>query len=294
MFIGASIARGEQSTHDVGYRQQLRDWMAAQGNPVNCVGTQRFGYYVDDGGSGNGNSGHRLGDNTSNGTAFRDDDNEAYGAHRIRDLHEKCRVAVPMYRPNLMIVQIGTSDCWREDDPVNIISRYKDFVRYLLLPDDNGGVQQVDERGNKAGVDATVIVSTLVTTPNKDKERCFFSANAQIRQAALDLQREGLPVVLAEMHYDQGLPGRPREIDIGPDEIHPTDDGYLMMGDIFKEAIREADQKGFIKRAVDNGVPDDGNAERIAVEVAAAQAQAQAQAQQPPAPAGEAKLEPVP
>lgn len=284
MFIGASIARGEESTHNVGYRQQLRDWMAAQGNPVNCVGTQRFGYYVNDG--GDGNRGPGLGDTTANNrTAFRDDDNEAYGAHRIRDLHEKCRVAVPKYRPNLMLVQIGTSDCWREDDPVNIISRYKDFVRYLLLPDDNGGVQQVDERGNKAGVDATVIMSTLITTPNKDKERCFFSANAQIRQAALDLQREGLPVVLAEMHYDQGLPGRPRESDIGPDDIHPTDDGYLMMGDIFKEAIREADQKGFIKRAVENGVPDDGNAERLAEEAAAAQV---------PAPAEEAKNEPQP
>ncbi|KAK7943174.1 carbohydrate esterase family 3 protein [Apiospora aurea] len=248
--------------------------MAAQGNPVNCVGTQRFGYYVNNDGNSPGN-----------GTAFRDDDNEAYGAHRIRDLHAKCRVAVPRYRPNLMIVQIGTSDCWREDDPVNIFSRYKDFVRYLLLPDANGGVQQVDERGNKAGVDTTVVMSTLITTPNKAKERCFFSANAQIRQVALDLQREGLPVVLAEMHYDQGLPGRPRESDIGRDDIHPTDDGYLMMGDIFKEAIREADQKGFIKRAVANGVPDDGNAERLAEEAAAAQAKGQPQVPVP-VPAG--------
>ncbi|KAK8069340.1 carbohydrate esterase family 3 protein [Apiospora phragmitis] len=204
MFIGASISRGEESTHNVGYRQQLRDWMAAQGNPVNCVGTQRFGYHVND----DGNGGLGLGDN--NGTAFRDD--------------------------------------------------------------------------NKAGVDTTVVMSTLATTPNKEKERCFFSANAQIRQAALDLQREGLPVVLAEMHYDQGLPGRPRESDIGPDDIHPPDDGYLMMGDIFKDTIREADFEGFIKRAVDNGIPDDGNAERLDEEVAAAQAQAQA-----PAPAEEAK-----
>ncbi|KAK6855393.1 carbohydrate esterase family 3 protein [Apiospora arundinis] len=286
MFIGASIARGEESTHDVGYRQQLRDWMAAQGNPVNCVGTQRFGYHINDV-SSSGGDGH---DNNLNGTSFRDDDNEAYGAHRIRDLHEKCRVAVPQFRPNLMLVQIGTSDCWREDDPVNIISRYKDFVRYLLLPDDNGSVQQVDERGNKAGFDATVIMSTLVTTPNKEKERCFFSANAQIRQAALDLQREGLPVVLAEMHYDQGFPNRPRESDIGPDDIHPTDDGYLMMGDIFKEAIRVADQKGFIKRAVENGIPEDGDAERRAEEAAAAQTQALAPAPaQNQAPAEEPK-----
>lgn len=275
MFIGASIARGEESTHDVGYRQQLRDWMAAQGNRVNCVGTQRFGHHIGDNSSDGGNN-----NGNTNETSFRDDDNEAYGAHRIRDLHEKCRVAVPQFRPNLMLVQIGTSDCWREDDPVNIISRYKDFVRYLLLPDDNGGVQQVDERGNKAGIDATVIMSTLITTPNKEKERCFFSANAQIRQTALDLQREGLPVVLAEMHYDQGLPGRPRESDIGPDSIHPTDDGYFMMGDIFKDAIREADQKGFIKRAVENGIPDDGDAERRAEEAAAAQIQAQAPAEE--------------
>lgn len=223
LHIGASIARGEQSAGDVGYRKQLREWMAAQGNAVHNVGSQRFG-------------------------DFKDNRNEAYGAHRIHELHDKCKKIVPQTQPNLMIVQIGTSDCWRNYEPVNIFTRYKAFVDYLL----------------EAAPNTTVILSTLVTTPNKEKEKCFFSANAQMRQVALDLQREGKPIVMAEMHYDQGLPDRLRESDIGPDQIHPTNEGYLMMGEIFKKAIREADRKGFLQEPVDNGIIDDGEAARDA------------------------------
>lgn len=223
MHIGASISRGEQSAGDVGYRKQLREWMAAQGNAVHNVGSRRFG-------------------------DFKDNRNEAYGAHRIHELHEKCQHIVPQTQPNLMIVQIGTSDCWRNYEPVNIFTRYKDFVNYLL----------------EAAPNTTIILSTLVTTPNKEKEKCFFSANAQMRQVALDLQREGKPIVMAEMHYDQGLPDRPHESDIGPDMIHPTNEGYLMMGEIFKKAIREADRKGFLQKPVDNGIIEDGEAARDA------------------------------
>lgn len=221
MFIGASVTRGEVSTGDRGYRKYLRDKLTALGNPVNCVGFNRFG-------------------------DFPDNDVEGYGANRIRQLRDHAGQAVPYLQPNLVLIQVGTNDCFQNDEPVHILSRMRDLVDYLL----------------EASPRATVILSTILTTPNLEFEPCMRSANAQIRQVAIDLLREGKPVAMAEMHYDQGLPNRPRPEDIGDDRIHPTDEGYFMMGDIFMEKIREVEEKGFLKYPVNNGIADDGDASR--------------------------------
>ncbi|OTB07800.1 carbohydrate esterase family 3 protein [Hypoxylon sp. CI-4A] len=221
MFVGASITRGEVSTGDRGYRKQLRDKLTGLGNPVNFVGF------------------NRLGD-------FPDNDVEGYGANRIRQLRDHVGQAVPYLQPNLVLIQVGTSDCFQNDDTINIMHRMRELVEYLL----------------EASPRATVIMSTIPTTPNLEFEPCMRSANAMIRQAAADLIRDGKPVAVAEMHYDQGLPHRPRPEDIGNDQIHPTDEGYFMMGDIFMEKIREVEQKGFLKYPVDNGIPDDGETSR--------------------------------
>ncbi|CAJ2507745.1 Uu.00g089310.m01.CDS01 [Anthostomella pinea] len=219
MFLGASITRGEVSTSSVGYRKQLRDQLTYLGNPVNCVGFNRFG---DD---------------------FDDNDVEGYGANCVRQTHEHAAQAVPALLPNLVLVQTGTSDCFRNDDPSNVGTRMRDLIN-LLLED---------------SPQATVILSTLVTTPNVDIEPCILSANAQFRQVAADFIHEGKRVALAEMHYDQGLPNRPLPADIGGDQIHPTDKGYFMMGVIFMEKIREVDALGYLKKPVDIGIPNDGN-----------------------------------
>ncbi|KAI5865482.1 carbohydrate esterase family 3 protein [Durotheca rogersii] len=221
MFMGASVTRGEVSTGDRGYRKYIRDNLTALGNPVNCVGFNRFG-------------------------DFADNDVEGYGANRIRQLRAHAAQAVPYLQPNLVLIQVGTSDCFQKDDPINILARMRDLVEYLL----------------EASPRATVIMSTVLTTPNLEFEPCMRSANAQIRQAATDLMREKKPVALAEMHFDQGLPRRPRPEDIGNDRIHPTDEGYFMMGDIFLEKIREVEQKGFLQYPADNGIADDGEASR--------------------------------
>ncbi|KAI1375181.1 carbohydrate esterase family 3 protein [Hypoxylon crocopeplum] len=221
MFLGASVTRGEVSTGDRGYRKQLRDKLTSLGNPVNCVGF------------------NRLGD-------FPDNDVEGYGSSRIRQMRDHAALAVPYLQPNLVLIQVGTSDVFQKDDTINIMARMRDLVEYLL----------------EASPQATVIMSTVLTTPNLEFEPGMRSANALIRQAATDLIREGRPVAIAEMHYDQGLPRRPKPEDIGKDSIHPTDEGYFMMGDIFMEKIREVEEKGFLKRPVNNGIPDDGEVSR--------------------------------
>ncbi|KAI8952509.1 SGNH hydrolase-type esterase domain-containing protein [Xylaria longipes] len=218
MFVGASITRGEVSTGDRGYRKHIRDTVISWGNDVNCVGFNRFG-------------------------DWEDNDVEGWGAYRIRTITKSANQSVPALQPNLVLVQVGTSDCFQKDDTKHIGSRMRILIDTIMGAEPR----------------ATVIMSTLATTPNPDYEPCILSANDQIRQVAADLMRENKTVALSEMHYDQGLPNRPRPEDIGPDSIHPTDAGYIMMGNIFLESIQEVQGKGYLQRAANNSIPDNGD-----------------------------------
>ncbi|KAI0393422.1 carbohydrate esterase family 3 protein [Xylariaceae sp. FL0594] len=218
MFIGASITRGERSEGGRGYRRHIRETLTSWGNPVNLVGFARFGDWGDN-------------------------DVEGYSAHPIRRVLPHALQAVPALRPNLVLVQVGTSDCFQNDQPAFVLSRYRQLADAIIA----------------SAPETTVILSTLVTTPNATVEACMLTANAQIRQVAADLIRENKRVALAEMHYGQGFPGRPLPQDIhADDKTHPTDEGYRLMGDIFLDKIREVAEKGFLERAVDNGIPDNG------------------------------------
>lgn len=221
MFVGASMTLGEHSTGEVGYRKQIRDWLVDLGNPVNCVGANRYG-------------------------DFKDNDVQAFGAQPIKPTLDRAREIVPETQPNLILINAGSSDCFQQDHwgSKDVITHMRELVDFLL----------------EASPRATVILSTVITCPWADN--CVKSANAQIRQVAIDLERLGKPIAMAEMHYDQGLPGRPNRTDIGKDNMHPTDEGYFMMGRIFMEKIREVEARGFLQPPVENGIMDDGNAER--------------------------------
>ncbi|KAI1110342.1 hypothetical protein F5Y14DRAFT_363404 [Nemania sp. NC0429] len=205
------------------YRMELRKWLVSLGNAVNCVGTNRFG-------------------------KFKDNDVQAYPATPIQILHEKAQEAVPEMQPNLVVINAGSSDCFQEKHWGS--AHAFDYTRAL--------VDFVFEASPRA----TVVLSTLVTSPNPAYERCIKSVNAQIRQVAADLIREGKPLVLSEQHVDQGLPGRVTASDISRDQMHPTFDGWALMTEIFKRDILEADANGWIVAPVENGIMDDGDAER--------------------------------
>ncbi|KAI1471689.1 carbohydrate esterase family 3 protein [Daldinia caldariorum] len=223
MFIGASMTLGEHSTGEVGFRKQIRDWMVARGNPVNYVGQNRYG-------------------------DFKDNDVQAFGAQPIKPTLDRLKDIVPQTQPNLVIINAGSSDCFQLDHwgPAYVFQKMRDLVDFIF----------------EASPRATIIMSTIIMSPWEGTEKCVKSSNAQIRQVAIDLIREGKPVVMAEMHHDQGLPHRVVREDIGKDDMHPTDKGYFKMGDIFIEKIIEVEKNGWLQAPVENGVPADGEAAR--------------------------------
>ncbi|KAI4858981.1 SGNH hydrolase-type esterase domain-containing protein [Hypoxylon rubiginosum] len=175
---------------------------------------------------------------------FKDNDLEAYPGNRIDQVHEHSIHIVPETKPNLFIIHVGTNDCLQNWDIANFGARMRDFVAYLLATSSR----------------ATVVMSTLITNTVPEVEPRILNVNSQIRQIASILQAEGKPVVLAEMHYDQGLPGRPQPSDISPDGTHPFDAGYAMMADIYWASVLEAERKGLFRSPEINGIPDDGDA----------------------------------
>ncbi|KAI1463356.1 carbohydrate esterase family 3 protein [Daldinia caldariorum] len=177
---------------------------------------------------------------------FKDNELEAYGGNRIDQIHEHATHVVPETLPNLFVVHVGSNDCLQNWDMNNLGVRTKDIVDYLL----------------GASPNATVVMSTLLVNNAPNIESCVLDANSQIRDAASALQHEEKPVVLAEMHCCHGLQGRPQPVDLSPDGTHPLDKGYHMMAEILWTAILDADEKGFFKRAEDNGIPEDGDAEK--------------------------------
>ncbi|KAJ8109391.1 hypothetical protein ONZ43_g6149 [Nemania bipapillata] len=160
-----------------------------------------------------------------------DKDTEAYTETQIGQIHEYATRIVPITKPNIFILHIGAEHCLQSYDTKNARNRLRDLIVYLFATSPR----------------ATVILSTLLTNALPGMEPCVLDMNIQIRKLASALQREGRPVVLAEMHYEQGLPDRPLPADVSDNGTHPSDHGYKLMVDILLSAILEADRRGFLK-----------------------------------------------
>ncbi|KAI1121706.1 hypothetical protein F5Y10DRAFT_271826 [Nemania abortiva] len=149
-------------------------------------------------------------------------------------------------KPNVFILYyLGADACIQDNETASKEGPMRDLVIHLL--EDTPGV--------------TVILPTRLANPTPAVESCVLGLNVQIRRLASALQREGRSVVLAEMHYEQGLPGRPLPADIAADGASPSDHGYVLMADILLSAFVEADRRGLLNTPEDNTVLEDWNPE---------------------------------
>ncbi|KAI2470931.1 carbohydrate esterase family 3 protein [Annulohypoxylon bovei var. microspora] len=181
----------------------------------------------------------RLGD-------FVDNDVEAYGGKKITEMHDYAKNIVPKTLPNVFVINLGTNNLLQNKDVDKVGQQMKDLINYLLT----------------ASNESTVIMSTMLTNTVPNLEPKVLDMNKQYRDMIKDFEADQKPVVLAEMHPGDGVSGVPTTDDIGPDGSHPTVKGYEMMAHIFVQAIQKADEKGFLRKAVDNDIPADGDAER--------------------------------
>ncbi|KAI1859605.1 uncharacterized protein JN550_011913 [Neoarthrinium moseri] len=222
MCLGASIVKGETSPGTVGFRKVLRDDLVSFGVPVNMVGSVRLGDMVDN-------------------------DVEAYGGNRVTQIHDHAKNIVPKTLPNVFVINVGTNNILQNLDIDKAGAQMEDFINYLL----------------KTSPRSVVVLTTLLTNTVPNLEPHVLDINKQFRALLPDFEKEGKPVVLAELHPSEGGGDEiPQIADIGPDGSHPLVSGYEKMGHIFAQAVKMADSKGLIQIAAENGIPDDGEAER--------------------------------
>ena len=214
MPLGASITYGQGSSDGNGYRKYLRDAIVSGGNQVNMVGTRQAG-------------------------TMKDNDVEGWPGYRIDQIVPKASIAVPKYKPNVVLINAGTNDAVQNKDIPNAASRMEGMINNIY----------------EDSPDATVILSTLILNLNANTEKNVQLVNVEYKALVDRLQGKGKRIVLADMHGSDG----PQKDDMH-DETHPNDQGHYKMATIWYRALVEASKQGFLVEAEDIGIPDDGAA----------------------------------
>lgn len=174
-----------------------------------------------------------------------DNDLEAYPGNRVKQLYDHLKEGVvSKLRPNLFIINIGTNNVIQRRDTEIAGQQMEALINFLL----------------RASPRATVVLSTLLTNTLPGREPLILDINRQFRELFKKYNEK--PVVLAELHPSEGVPGTPQVEDIGPDGSHPTDKGYEIMGHLLAQAVKDADARGYLRWPAD-GVAYDGDIGRV-------------------------------
>ncbi|WP_406335934.1 ricin-type beta-trefoil lectin domain protein [Streptomyces sp. NBC_00203] len=106
MPLGDSITWGEGSSTGNGYRGPLWDKLAADGHPLDFVGTLRGG-------------------------SMSDPDNEGHSGYRIDQIATLADASLTRYRPNVVTLEIGTNDLNGSYQPTTASARLKSLVNQI-------------------------------------------------------------------------------------------------------------------------------------------------------------------
>ena len=201
MPLGDSITRGYLSSDNNGYRQDLVNDLNGAGYTVDMVGSQQAG-------------------------TMPDPDMDGFNGYTINDIAGAAATDVPIYNPNLIVLNAGTNDCLQSLDIDNAGSRLNSLIDQLF--------QMVP--------DVTIILSTLTLNADGPTDQRVQDVNIQFRNLSSSLIGLGERVVLAELHGPDG----PQVGDLA-DGTHPNDVGYNKMATIYFHAIESASAQSFIQ-----------------------------------------------
>ncbi|MGW9396547.1 FG-GAP-like repeat-containing protein [Streptomyces sp. NPDC055642] len=197
--FGDSITFGAGST-TAAYRgplwDELRQW---KNTTVTYVGSQHYGNIPDN-------------------------DNEGHPSWKINDLIGITDSVMDTYKPNVVLLHIGTNDM-HEADNLN------------GAPDRLGNLM---DRIFAKQPDVTLLVSTLVPSAHYITEQRITSFNRSLPQEVEERRSQGKRVRLVD-----NFAALNDESDLA-DLLHPSDDGYREMGHVFYEGIEAAWWSGWI------------------------------------------------
>lgn len=159
---------------------------------------------------------------------------EGYPGDTIAQIQKAALEALPSLpaKPNLVLINAGTNDCRLNRDIRGAGNRMQQMIEAIL--------RQKDMEK------ATIILSTLIPSDQKEVKANRDAVNDQYRKLVTVMSKKGTAIRLAEMAKVLEWPGD-YTVDGKADDTHPSDAGYAKMAKIWYEAIKNAHHDGVIK-----------------------------------------------
>src|SRR5690606_36580846 len=203
MPLGDSITHGAGSSNGGGYRPMLNDLLREEGADVTFVGSQRSGPAPDA--------------------------HEGRPGWTISQLAGITDAALATYRPNVVLLHIGTNDMNNNDDPDGAPARLGALIDQIF----------------RAAPDMTLLRSTIVPSNLGTTQERIRRFNEAIRPEIGARWASGKHVYLVNMTSVTLT-------DLA-DFLHPDDSGYLKMAGAFYHGLVQVGRAGWI------GAPGGGN-----------------------------------
>ncbi len=191
MPLGDSITYGAGSSTGGGYRFPLWNDLKVRGLPIDFVGSIRTG------------------------PASFDRENEGHPGWKINQIAAQVVIWLITYRPNIILLHIGTNDVFKNDDPARAPARLSHLLNLLtaILPG------------------ATVIVAQILPILRSARLNAEVVAyNAAIPRIVQACVARGKHVQYVDMYHAVS----PSML---PDQIHPNDAGYARMANVWLHAL---------------------------------------------------------
>ncbi|GLI73953.1 hypothetical protein PoHVEF18_002185 [Penicillium ochrochloron] len=163
-----------------------------------------------------------------------DNNVEGYPGYTIAKVQGAAMEALPHLpdKPNLVLINAGTNDCRLNLDITGAGDRMQQMIEAILK--------------EKTMEKATIILSTLIPSNQKEIKAHRDAVNEQYRKLVTTMSKKGTSIRLAEMEKALTWP-EDYTVDGKADDTHPSDAGYAKMAKVWFEAIKDAYHDGLIK-----------------------------------------------
>ncbi|EKJ72016.1 hypothetical protein NXS19_011296 [Fusarium pseudograminearum] len=158
--------------------------------------------------------------------SMENNDNEGWRGYRLDQIEIKARRSVATLGPDVFTINAGSNDCLQDYQLDIFGKRMGNTLEYLW----------------EASPLSTVILSTLLINADEQVNSRVLRVNGQIRDLVSLKAAEQRRIVLADMNSTEGP-----QLDDLVDGIHPKDEGYKKMADIWFNAIQQARKNQFLK-----------------------------------------------
>jgi lysophospholipase L1-like esterase len=189
MPLGDSITFGDGSSHGAGYRRDLWHALADAGHDVEFVGSEQDG-------------------------AVPDPDHEGHPGWEIRDIADQVVRWLRMWRPNVVLLHLGTNDLNRNVDVRGAPARLGALIDTIL----------------RTQPDVRLYVSSLAPVLDEVVQRRVDTFNTEVPRLVAERAAAGHDIRYVDIAATLST------ADLA-DDLHPNDRGYAKMADAWFSAL---------------------------------------------------------